>query len=138
MQNKERFPYSTGNDTHNLPYLPITLNYQGKSIPVSGLLDTGASVNVLPYEIGVQLGAGWELHTTPVELTGNLAHYEARGIILHGVVGPFTPVRLVFAWTKNPNVPVILGQMNFFLEFDVCFFGSQAAFEISPSLKLKH
>jgi hypothetical protein len=27
------------------------------------LLDTGASVNVLPYEVGLQLGAVWENQT---------------------------------------------------------------------------
>lgn len=32
-----------------LPYLPIILTYQNQSVSVSGLLDTGSSVNVLPY-----------------------------------------------------------------------------------------
>ena len=30
---------------------------------------------------------------------------------------------------------MILGQVNFFMEFDVCFFRSQAAFEINPKGK---
>jgi len=38
----------------SLPYLPLTLNYQDTSLSVSGLLDTGATVNVLPYDIGRQ------------------------------------------------------------------------------------
>ncbi len=41
----------------DVPYLPLTLNYQNCSVEVMGLLDTGASVNVLPYNVGVQLGA---------------------------------------------------------------------------------
>jgi len=44
----------------NVPYLPLTLSYQNRSVEVIGLLDTGASVNVLPYNVGVQLGASWE------------------------------------------------------------------------------
>jgi hypothetical protein len=40
-----------------LPYLPLILTYQNQSLSVSGLLDTGSSVNVLPYEIGLRLGA---------------------------------------------------------------------------------
>lgn len=36
------------------PYLPLTLMiYQQSSAIASGLLDTGASVNVLPYSVGV-------------------------------------------------------------------------------------
>jgi hypothetical protein len=37
------------------PLLPITLAVT-KSISVSGLLDAGATVNVLPYAVGEQLG----------------------------------------------------------------------------------
>lgn len=43
-----------------LPYLPLILTYQNHSLSVSGLLDTGSSVNVLPYELGLRLGAVWE------------------------------------------------------------------------------
>ncbi|WP_443689857.1 hypothetical protein [Nostoc mirabile] len=40
------------------------------------MLDTGASVSVLPYSIGVQLGAIWEEQTISVMLAGNLAPVE--------------------------------------------------------------
>ena len=116
----------------SLPYLPFTLSYQDTSLSVSGLLDTGATVNVLPYDIGRQLGAVWDQQTTPVHLTGNLARLEARALIVSATVGEFAPVRLAFAWTRANNVPLILGQVNFFLEFDVCFFRSQKVFEIKP------
>ena len=116
----------------SLPYLPLTLSYEGTSLPASGLLDTGATVNVLPYEIGRQLGAIWERQTTLVHLTGNLARFEARVLIVSATVGRFAPVRLAFAWTRASNVPLILGQVNFFLEFDVCFFRSQKTFEVKP------
>jgi hypothetical protein len=61
-----------------MPYLPITLSNGSNSLEVMALLDTGASVNVLPYQIGLQLGATWEQQTVPIELSGNLAHSEAR------------------------------------------------------------
>lgn len=116
----------------SLPYLPLTLRYQRTSLLVSGLLDTGATVNVLPYDIGEQLGAVWGRQTTPVHLTGNLAQFEARALIVYAIVGEFAPVRLAFAWTRADNIPLILGQVNFFLEFDVCFFRSQNVFEVKP------
>lgn len=128
-----RFPFSaTDRRIGSLPYLPLVLNYRKRSLSVKGILDTGSTVNVLPYEIGIKLGAIWEQQTTKVKLTGNLANYEARAIIIPATVNKFDPVKLAFAWTHVKNVPLILGQMNFFLEFDVCFYGSRATFEISP------
>lgn len=89
-------------------------------------------VNVLPYQVGVDLGAVWEQQATVLRLTGNLAQFEARALLVSAVVGQFTPVRLAFAWTRATSVPVLLGQVNFFMEFDVCFYRSQLAFEIRP------
>lgn len=67
---------------------------------------------------------------TSVQLAGNLAPVEAKGLVLSAQIGIFPPVRLVFAWSLTDNVPLLLGRMNFFLEFDVCFYRSQMAFEL--------
>jgi hypothetical protein len=114
-----------------VPYLPLSLSSSDNSIAVSGLLDTGASVNVLPYEIGAQLGLNWDSCQTSVILAGNLANFPAKGVILSAKVDIFAPVPLVFAWTQAKNTPLLLGRVNFFQEFDVCFYGSQLAFEIA-------
>ena len=114
------------------PHLPLTLFHQEQSIEAAGLLDTGAMVNVLPYQLGIDLGAVWEQQTNALRLTGNLAQNEARVLIVSAQVDQFTPVRLAFAWTQAENVPLLLGQVNFFMEFNVCFYRSQLAFEISP------
>ena len=114
-----------------LPYLPLMLNHQASSLEVRGLLDTGATVNVLPYAMGVELGAVWEQQTDFVKLTGNLARFDARVLIVDATVGTFDRVRLGFAWTRADNVPLILGQVNFFLEFGVCFFRSSRLSERS-------
>ena len=76
---------------------------------------------VLPYPLGIEMGAVWEEQKVAIELSGNLARYEARGMILTATVGQFEPVRLAFAWTRSEEVPLLLGQANFFAEFDVCF-----------------
>jgi hypothetical protein len=65
-------------------------------------------------------------------LTSNLANYEARGVFLTAVVGDFAPVRLAFAWTNAEAVPLLLRQVNFFMEFEVCFYRAQKAFEVRP------
>jgi hypothetical protein len=115
-----------------LPYLPIILTYQNQSVSVTGLLDTGSSVNVLPYEMGLRLGAVWERQRLSVPLGGNLARFEARALVMTATVDRFPPIELAFAWTQNRNAPLILGQMNFFLVFDVCFYRAELAFEVSP------
>ena len=77
-------------------------------------------------------GADWDKQTVPIQLTGNLANEEARGLLLSATVGKFPSVQLAFAWTKSNAVPVLLGQVNFFMEFDVCFFRSRLVFEVKP------
>jgi hypothetical protein len=76
------------------------------------------------------VGAVWEQQTTPVNLSGNLAACEARALIVSAVVGKFPAVRLAFAWAKTDAVSVLLGQVNFFMEFDVCFYRSRLMFEV--------
>ena len=136
MLNSQRFPFVEARDALGsidaVPQLPLTLYYRNSAVEVSGLLDTGSSVNVLPHSVGIQLGAVWEELTTSVQLAGNLAPVEARGLVIHTQISDFTPVRLVFAWSLKDDVPLILGRMNFFLEFDVCFYRAQRAFELRP------
>lgn len=96
------------------PLLPLQLTYQGANIQATGLLDSGADVNVLPYKLGLALGAIWDEQRTELILSGNLAQYEARGLLVTAIVGNFAPVRLAFAWTRSDNAPLILGQVNFF------------------------
>ena len=139
MSEPQRFLFTQRTDSFGrsiiMPYLPLTLSNGTRSVEVMALLDTGASVNVLPYEIGVQLGVSWEEQTVQIPLSGNLARYEARGLVLSGIVAKFPPILLAFAWTQETDMPVILGYMNFFTEFNVCFYGRELAFEVSRSQK---
>ena len=136
MLEGQRFSFTERSDSFGqvstMPYLPLTLRNGNKSLEVMALLDTGASVNVLPYEIGLQLGAVWEEQTVQIALSGNLANNEARGVVLSGKVANFTPILLAFAWTQSNDAPVILGHMNFFAEFNVCFYRHELAFEVCP------
>ncbi|ERT05652.1 hypothetical protein M595_4394 [Lyngbya aestuarii BL J] len=74
----------------------------------------------------------WEDQQFSVNLAGNLASAEAKGLLVLATVGEFNPVQLAFAWTRLNNIPILLGRTNFFSEFDVCFYGSQLAFEVCP------
>jgi Aspartyl protease len=127
MPSAFEFPFP---DDAALPNIPITLSCTDRSISADALLDTGATVNVLPYEMGIQLGALWEEQTVRLPLAGNLAQVEARGLFVNVRVGSLEAVKLAFAWTKSSQVPLILGQTNFFREFDVCFQRSRHMIEI--------
>ena len=139
MLDGKRFPFIERTNSlglsSTLPYLPITLTYRNRSVEAMALLDTGASVNVLPYEMGLQLGVVWEEQTVPIQLSGNLARMEARGLVLSATVTEFPSVLLAFAWTESREAPLILGHMNFFAEFDVCFYRADFAFELRPRAK---
>ena len=136
MNKPQRYPYSTikaeSGEAGLLPFLPLILIQGSKSIEVKGLVDSGSSVNVLPYSIGVSLGLSWEKQKVPINLTGNLAKSQAKAVLIEGKVHNFPTCRLAFAWTKLDNIPLILGQTNFFMEFDVFFFRSKLAFEVVP------
>jgi hypothetical protein len=92
MVNAQRFPYkiidSSLGMVDRMPYLPLMLSLNGQSLNTEGLLDTGASVNVLPYELGLQLGLIWESETLSVLLAGNLARFEARAVVVNAQVIP--------------------------------------------------
>lgn len=129
----ERFLYSPRNpslgEASLAPMLPLTL-VGSQTVSTIGLVDSGAAINVLPYSLGAQLGFDWSQESKSVELSGNLAAVEARVVVVSAVVGNFAPVRLAFAWARTDAVAVLLGQVNFFLEFDVCFFRSRREFEV--------
>ena len=134
--NGQRFPFIERTNSVGLsslmPYLPITLSCRNRSTEQMALLDTGASVNVLPYLVGLQLGAVWEDQTAIIQLSGNLAQMEARGLVLSATVADYPSVLLAFAWTQSTEAPLILGHMNFFAEFDACSYRGDLAFELHP------
>lgn len=129
-----RFPYTvtgpTQNEFDSLPRLPLTLQLDHRRVEVVGLVDSGATVNVLPYDTGLQLGGLWDDRKATIKLAGNLGGLAAQPLFVMATIGDLSPIRLVFAWSRSNNVSLILGQMNFFMEFEVCFFRKQREFEI--------
>ncbi len=97
-----------------------------------GLVDSGATVNVLPYDVGVQLGGVWDERKANIRLAGTLGGLNAMPLFVTAQVGEYAPVRLAFAWVKREDVPLILGQTNFFMEFEICFYRAKLEFEINP------
>jgi hypothetical protein len=91
MPSTVELPFS---DDEALPTIPIILSYADSSVSANALLDTGSTVNLLPDDIGLQLGAIWDEQTVRLPLAGNLARVEARGLFVHVQIGNLEPVRL--------------------------------------------
>ncbi len=117
-----------------LPYVPISLRAGVRVLQSYAMLDTGSALNVLPFDIGLQLGLQWDENKAPLELTGNLANSAAQPLLLICEIKPFPPLELIFAWSRNNVIPIILGQNNFFMNFDVLFSRARDFFEIAPKL----
>lgn len=131
----QRFPYVPRDPSFpqaSLAPMLSLVSTGSQNISASGLVDSGASINVLPYSLGVKLGFDWDRQTRAISLSGSLASVEARAVLLSAMIGNFAPVRLAFAWARTDNVAILLGQANFFLEFDVCFFRLRRLFELRP------
>jgi len=62
---------------------------------------------------------------------GTLSQSSAGLVLIEATIGNLKPVRLAFAWSEAERVPVVLGQMNFFASFDVCFFQTDGRFELT-------
>ena len=106
-----RFPYtvtdSAQNEFDSLPRLPLTLQVDRRRIEVVGLVDSGATVNVLPYETGLQLGGIWDDRKATIRLAGNLGGLAAQPLFVMATIGDLSPIRLVFAWSRSNNVSLI-------------------------------
>ncbi len=120
-----------------MPRIEIHLSHGEELISVSALVDSGAALNVLPFDAGLELGLEWKTQTYPLNLEGILSGAHAHAVLLHTELAPFPSVELAFAWVDKPRpeISVLLGQVNFFQEFNVFFFGHQGVFEVVPRTK---
>ena len=76
---------STQNELDSLPWLPLVLGHGPYEVEATGLVDSGATVNVLPYELRVQLGAVWNDDKAVIRLGGNLGHLPAIPLLVRRV-----------------------------------------------------
>ena len=116
-----------------MPFLPITLSRKRVQLADLALVDSGSSTNILPYNIGLQLGFDWNQIVGHLPLGGMLANHPAKPVLLEAVVASFPPVLLAFAWAQGPVPRTLLGQTNFFMEFDISFYRARGYFNIQPA-----
>lgn len=130
----QRFSYTPHSQFPvGVPLVSIQLSHDTTTITVPAVVDSGAALNILPYDIGLSLNLDWGNQTHPLDLGGILIGTQAYAVLLQAKIELFPPLKFAFAWINKPSteVRVLLGQVNFFQEFDVHFYGHQKAFEIA-------
>jgi hypothetical protein len=117
----KRFPYTppSGAGKGLLPFAQVILISRISGFRGDALLDSGATVSVLPHSVGITLGFDWHAERPLLPLGGNLAKHEAKSVLLQVALEGFPPQLMSFAWSRSESVPIILGQRNFFDVFDV-------------------
>ena len=130
---KQRFSYTQNPQFPvGVPLIDVQLSNNSKSVFGSALVDSGAALNILPFDIGVELGLVWEKQTFPLDLGGFLKGSQAYAVLLEAQIAELRPTQLAFAWVNKSSAEVrlLLGQVNFFQEFNVHFYGNQQFFEV--------
>ncbi len=122
-------PFSGG-----MPILNVELAHKNFSLTTPALVDSGAAMNLLPFECGEQLGFVWEQQRLSLPMGGLLPDAKAFAVPVTLTLEPFPPVELAFAWVdvSQAKIRVLLGQINFFQYFKVTFTAYEQHFEISP------
>ncbi len=117
-----------------MPFTEIALYHRGYEVTVPALVDSGAAMSVLPYDVGTELGLVWEEQRVPVDVGGVLKDTSAYGVLVRGEISPLPPAALVFAWVDRTSdeIRTILGQMNFFHHYKITFEAYNDTFEIIP------
>lgn len=137
MSAPARFPFlprAGGNGPNDLvPLLPARLSRGGTDVDVVGLVDSGSSFSVLPFDTGARFGLDWNRLPNGLTLAGAFGGIPAKVLAVDITFGPFGPVTQLFAWARTNDPPVLFGQVTFFLNFDVFFFRAQSFFEIQPA-----
>lgn len=114
------------------PILKATLSVLGKSIEVEALIDSGARISLLPFGVGLNLGLNWDAEKIEARIAGAFGESTSKLVTASLRFSRFPPVRMVFAWSKSNDTPLVLGQTNFFMEFDICFHWSRDIFDVRP------
>ncbi len=133
--NTQRFPYTPIPPfSCGMPVVTVHLAHETCSLVTTALVDSGAAMNLLPFEYGEQLGFMWNEQRLALPMGGLLPHAKAFAVPVTLTLDPFPSVELAFAWTdvSQARLRVLLGQINFFQSFKVTFTAYEQHFEICP------
>jgi hypothetical protein len=122
-----------------LPFVSLTLDYvdeeqlQVKRVEITALVDSGATVSVLPRDIGERFGLNWYEQQHMFDFAGTIYGHPTLALPLFATISGQPPKHLWFAWSElsSNKIRTLLGQTNFFDEFYVDFRKPLGYFEIA-------
>ena len=119
FMSRQRYSYTSHTQFPvGIPFVNIHLSNNATTITVPAVVDSGAALNILPYDIGLSLNLNWDNQTYPLDLGGVLTGTQAYAVLLQAEIDSFPRANLAFAWVNKPSteVRVLLGQVNFFFK----------------------
>ncbi len=122
-------PYRQMSDDSYMPMVWVRLGLKHELL---ALVDSGASVNVLPHSIGLQLGLDWDSALDGPEIGGSVAG-ASKKVKLLLKIREFDPLEMEFCWLVHDRARVILGHDDFLKNFDVCFSTRNRVLSITKS-----
>ena len=101
MVDRRIFPFVVNpdyiDDGRARPFLPVSLGYRHRRLETLALLDSGADVNVLPYQVGLQLGGNWNDQREVIGLSGIGTRLESRTLVVELTLAYWPSLIMSFA-----------------------------------------
>jgi hypothetical protein len=129
--NQAVFQYQQIDAYSMMPIIPLRLENANNVVQTQALIDSGASVNVMPYQVGLDLGFNWEKAPVGKRLAGTLAASETRLLVARAYLADLRMIELGFVWVQSQHSRLLLGQNNFFKFYEVCFSRKHLTIKIS-------
>lgn len=117
--NSKSFPYQKVTRFVAFPMLPVKLQSKNQTLDEVALIDSGAEMSILPYDMGLSLSLNWEKAQMGTGLAGRVKPEDSRFVFIDLSVESFKPFKNIFLWVKMNNMRLIVGQANFLAHFDV-------------------
>lgn len=115
-----------------LPWITVDIMTNERLLPgVRAVVDSGTSVNLLPHHVGLSLGLEWGSPIFPN--IGKVRGRDCVGVKLGLGVKEFGAYVMRFAWSPDNDIPVLLGQVDFFQHFGIYFEASEQYFTLHPT-----
>jgi len=113
------------------PYIPTLLKTPVGVLRLSFLLDSGADYSLAPCLLAKTLGI--ELNTLPSKKVSGLEGGKVKGKLgeLSGEIAGH-PFKARCLFTDRNDVPSILGRLDFFDQFDICFDAKKRLVILNP------
>jgi len=80
-------PFSLG-----MPVVNVCLAHHEKVISVPALVDSGAALNILPFDHGLRLGFKWEDQRLKLPMGGLLMGAESYAVLVKSTIEPFPTI----------------------------------------------